>query len=191
MWTFIRRLFVLLVLFTIVFLIYRYINPEGANLFVEKVKSVSDIFQNNELDTDDIDITGTTVGISGDINIVDDNINIWDNLSWEVIEEDMSWLEELNAEIDEILWKNNWTWDNLEDSAVDEDVIWSWNNDEIENMSGDLDEMLEVVEQEQAKEEDAKNEVKEELKKVPTKPADSLSDLDYEQIENVFGNLVE
>jgi hypothetical protein len=59
-------LFVLLVLFTIAFLVYRYVNPVGASIFVEKVKAipdrVSDLFGGES--EEEINISGTTLTIT-------------------------------------------------------------------------------------------------------------------------------
>jgi len=124
MWKFIRRLFVLLVLFTIIFLVYRYVNPVWASKFVEKVKWVVELVWFG-----DMEISGTTLSITWDVeNFVDESWAV-DILSWD---DDLSWLQELNNEIDSILWQvdeDTWfimsgdnlelTWDSQEDIVLD------------------------------------------------------------------------
>jgi len=84
-----------LVLFTVAFLIYRYINPDGASRFVDKIKSIPDRFSSSEsnLTWEDLNITWTTLSITWDIDV--------SNQTWE---NDNTWLEELNQEIEQILW---------------------------------------------------------------------------------------
>jgi len=97
MWKFIRRLFVLLILFTIIFLVYRYVNPVWASKFVEKVKWVAEMVWFG-----DVEISGTTLSITWDVEEIVDESWAVEVLSWD---DDLSWLQELNNEIDSILWQ--------------------------------------------------------------------------------------
>ena len=131
MWKFIRRLFVLLVLFTIIFLVYRYVNPVWASKFVEKVKWVVELVWFG-----DVEISGTTLSITWDVeNFVDESWSV-DILSWDG---DLSWLQELNNEIDSILWQvdeDTWfimsgdnlelIWNSQEDMVLDTWMINTW-----------------------------------------------------------------
>lgn len=109
MWRFIRRLFILLVVFTIAFLVYRYINPDWASILVDKIKSISDRFvgSDTKLTWESLNITGTTLFITWDMDV--------SNQTWE---NDNTWLEELNQEIEQIIW-----------SSGDKNILKSWNID--------------------------------------------------------------
>lgn len=97
---FIRRLFILLVLFTVIFIIYRYINPDSASLLVDKIKTIPDtissIFWWDK--EDNIKIESEIIQISGDIDSLDN--------SGQNTAEDLDWLKSLNAEIELILWED-------------------------------------------------------------------------------------
>lgn len=183
MWRFIRRVFMLLVLFTIVFLVYRYINPVSANNFVEKIKAIPNNIVNMFSSQNELIITDTTVGITWDFDSWSD---LWLNIDDQKIEEkeDVSWLEELNKEIESILWKNQNTIEdeelvenelNEEDNIEIEDIF-SWDNDNLLDDKSNKDNW-EVVEDNQSNQE--------------IKIEDWLSANDYKQIEDVFWNLVE
>lgn len=135
MWKFIRRLFIILVILTIAFLVYRYINPYGASKLVDKIKAIPDSISGWISQDTELNITGTTLMISGDIDVSIETGNMQDD------EEDISWLEELNSEIDEILWTDDekMTWDIVDASMKEEDenldflweetvenCIWEW-----------------------------------------------------------------
>jgi len=94
MWRFIRRLFILLVLFTIAFLIYRYINPDWASRLVDKIKSIPDRFVSSDTEWtwENLNVTDTTLFITWDVDV---SVETW--------EDDMTWLQELNQEIEQIL----------------------------------------------------------------------------------------
>lgn len=171
---FIRRLFVLLILFTAVFLVYRYLNPEWASKFVDYVKSVPDKISDFLWIESDVKVNTVDTQISGDVSNLEE-----ENMSW-----DMDRLEELNNEIEDILWK---------DSKSDDLDMVEWKDWEVENISWDnktgvvVDETEKVDEfkTDETKKEDTKNTVDE------IKNSDWLSQYDYDQIENVFWNLVE
>lgn len=123
---FIRRVFVLLILFTIIFLVYRYINPEWASVFVDKVQSVKNsLFQkDNKKDLEDknnLVITWETTFITWD------NINNDQELDFQTWEEDLTWLEELNQEIEWIIssWQSK---DEQTDDLIDCISYFDWCN---------------------------------------------------------------
>lgn len=145
---FLRRVFVLLVLFTIIFVIFRIAKPTATSNFVEKVKAIpqtissrfhKDGKKNNE---SELTIKSNTTKISGDIVSTG-----WQNETWDSIE-DLARLEELNQEIETILNESTWdtnSWtnqdfvvqetttgtqnenENLEDITISEIVIETWN----------------------------------------------------------------
>jgi len=148
---FIRRLFILLIIFTVVFLVYRYINPLWASRLVDKIKSVPDrissFFQSEK--KDDIKVEWKTTIISGDINLLDDNSEVNVEINQDDSEdEDLSWLQELNNEIDIILWKEK-TWEvlvNQENNVnksieIEEENTWdivdTWDNKTIDDIVED------------------------------------------------------
>ena len=109
-WKFIKRLIVVIVLLGLIFVIYRYINPDGASNLVEKIKNIlPEKFFNKDstwdvenLTSDDLIISGTTTSIvnwditrenlsnNSDLNNIDytvttttttESINTWNVLS--------------------------------------------------------------------------------------------------------------
>lgn len=177
MWKFIRRLFILLVLFTIAFLVYRYISPDGASRLVDKIKSTPDTISSFfGLDQEDkIKVDSITTNISWDINLLEDEEKVDDN----------SWLEELNKEIESILWKNN------QDDLLDEDLSLQFTGIVVEEIEPVVQPKPEPV---VVPEVTSKPVV--DKKPVSTKPVnsnstkDKLTDYDYDQVDNVVGNLV-
>lgn len=179
---FIRRLFILLVLFLVVFVVYRYINPDGASRLVDNIKSIPDsissMFGSDK--QDNIKVDGETISVSGDVNLLQD--------SDQDIDDDLSWLESLNQEIEGILWKDK-TWvvideSFLEDSSVEKTeevntwvIVATWNT--INTWVSTT-----VV---------TWNTVKTGTTTTNTtiKKTNKLNDSDYQQIKDVFGNLVE
>ncbi|HPK28171.1 MAG TPA: hypothetical protein PKX34_03080 [Candidatus Absconditabacterales bacterium] len=186
---FLRRVFIVLILLLVVFVVYRFINPDGANRLVDKIKSIPTsigIVSKNK-----IKLKGETTSITGDVQkeLVDENE-----------EYDFGRLESLNKEIEEILGKKD-----KSELHVDEDVLI-----DIDTKTGDLvvvdvDENLEPIaytgvdiisEDETSGGQGNTGKVlnvdeKKEIipSKTTTKKPRSLSDLDYQQIVNVFGNL--
>ena len=186
---FLRRVFIVLILLLVVFVVYRFINPDGANRLVDKIKSIPTsigIVSKNK-----IKLKWETTSITGDVQkeLVDENE-----------EYDFGRLESLNKEIEEILWKKD-----KSELHVDEDVLI-----DIDTKTGDLvvvdvDENLEpiaytwvdIISEDETiwgKENAWKvlnvDEKKEIIpSKTTTKKPRSLSDFDYQQIVNVFGNL--
>lgn len=202
MWRFIRRLFVLLILFTISFLVYRYINPVGASILVEKVKAIPDkisefVWSDKQ---EEINIIGTTLTITWDVDVlienVEDNINVnaWINTDVDETDDDLTWLEELNLEIEKILWTNDsWTWELLEEEFTENEEILTWNL-----LTGYIEETNELT-WANGKEVNLDEETEEltwvvvtwsNIDDVDSTPA-WLTDADYQQMEDIFGNLVE
>jgi len=201
---FLRRLFIVLILLLVVFVVYRYINPDGASRLVDKIKSIPASIGIGVKDK--IEIESETTSLSGDIK---DDID-----TKQTQEEDLWRLESLNKEIEDILWKDK------SEVFVDEDILTDVHI-EIEDLPVvEIDESLEPISNTWVdnidtwdsfdtwtdftiwKQEDTweqKNvwnlETKIEDNKKPqavqttTKKTNSLSNFDYQQILNVFGNL--
>jgi len=178
---FIRRLFVLLILFIIVFLVYRYINPIWASMFVEKMKSIPDQISDFIDWNSDVSIVWTTVTITWDVDVLKDEIDVWNN-TWDkyIDDSDLTWLEELNEEINSILNKEDWTWEyiiQIEDDILTGSVI-SWNNEDTtavitwDDVWGSWYDVIYTG-------------------NVVNPDNVELTDTDYKQMEDVFGNLVE
>lgn len=114
---FLRRVFVILVLFAIIFVIFRIAKPTATSNFVEKVKNIPQtvswrFHRDSKKDKDtDIVIKSTTTNITWDVK----KWNNWDNnnevKSWDSID-DFLRLQELDAEIKEQKenWENVETW---------------------------------------------------------------------------------
>lgn len=206
MWKFIRRVFVLLVLFFIIFVIYRYINPVWASNFVEKLKSIPQYISNIFDRWSELIVVDETVSMTWDMNIGIGNDLIKEDESQvnerdvmdEVKEEsgdDNTRLEDLNKEIEWILWKSeSSTWE-ADLSWKDQDGLW---DDEINNQEETKE--IEYIEEWNTWEQnlvevvnDWKNSISGSDQIVDGKLEEKkwLSDLDYEQIKNVFGNLVD
>ena len=178
---FIRRLFILLVLFLIVFVIYRYINPDGASKFIERIKSIpnkiSSMFVSDE--KDNLEIEGETISISGDVNLSQDS---GDN------SDDLDWLQSLNQEIEDILW------DDKSEVIVDENILTgtNWLTDKNENTWAIV--VTWVVQNTWAIVPvvvDINAPTSTSTTNTITKKNNQLSDSDYQQMKDVFGNLVE
>lgn len=115
MFRFLRRVFILLVLFLIVFFIFRFVKPEATSRFVDKVKAIpttiSSRFHREKKSS--IVINWDTTYSSGNFEI-DDNYNVDTDISvnsnelneW-VTDGDLLRLEELNNEINAILASGN------------------------------------------------------------------------------------
>ena len=173
---FIRRLFILLVLFLVVFVIYRYINPDGASKLVEKIKAIPWYFW--LLKDDNIKIEWETIISSGDV--------IPAQNSGENTDDDLSWLEDLNKEIETILGEDK-TW-----VVVDQSLL---ENENIENVQPTntwvvLSTWVNVVST-WSNNVVATGSTTTTTTTTTTKKTDQLSDSDYKQIRDVFGNFVE
>lgn len=177
---FIRRLFILLILFTIAFLAYRYINPDGASRLVDKIKQVPNTISSYFVweEDDNIKIDGQTTSISWDLYIIEDsNIdNSWENYEY-------TWLEELNQEIESILWI-----DKQDENIVVESVLVK---------TGDvlLEEENKIIDQKPIPEDKSIVEYKtvptvNNKPVTPSKSNNKLTDYDNDQTKNVFGNLI-
>lgn len=179
MWRFIRRLFILLVLFTVAFLVYRYVNSDGASRLVDKIKSVPDTISSyfGSDQDDDIKIDSTTVQISWDVNLLEDEQDIEDEQNME----DDTWLEELNKEIENILGKNDS--EDLSDEKIDVQTTGTIVVEEPKPVI--VPETVKPVVNDKIVTTPIVNSSK------PVSSDDELSDYDYDQIDNVFGNLVE
>ena len=136
MFRFLRRVFILLVLFVIIFLIFRFIKPEATSRFVDRIKTIPTTISSrfHREKKSKIVINWDTTFSSGNFEIKD-NYSIYnDNYDYIIDDEtyvidsdnssnadtntaeqwnnsDLEWLEELNREIEAILasWKNEET----------------------------------------------------------------------------------
>jgi len=134
---FIRRVFILLVLFCIAFLIFRIAKPDLASNFVAKVKSIPQTISSRFHRDQKIVIDSETTSITWDI--------LWDDaeLKWEdnevKNEEDQTWnsqktwdsyadllrLQELNAEIEAIMNSGKNTEVDNENTASQNEDTWN------------------------------------------------------------------
>lgn len=133
MFRFLRRVFILLVLFLIIFFIFRFIKPEATSRFVDKVKaiptSISSRFHREKKST--ILINWDTTYSSWNFEI-DENYNVDTDISansneaneW-VNDSDLLRLEELNKEINAILesWNNENSNEEVEENNIVENII--------------------------------------------------------------------
>ncbi len=179
---FIRRLFILLVLFLVVFLVYRYINPDGASRLVDKIKAMPDNISSmlGLEKKDNIKVESETTSISGDVDIIENSENDLDD--------DLSWLESLNKEIEGILWKDK-TWvvvdeSFLEDTTKKTESINTWTIVVTWNIVNTWISTT-IVTWNTVKTWTTTN------TNTTKKPTNKLSDSDYKQIKDVFGNLIE
>ncbi len=176
MGTFIRRIIILLILFSMVFLVYRYINPIGASKFVDKIKSISTSLWIS-WSTDD------EYNINQDDDIV---LETWDQeklQTWN--DENFSWLEELNKEIENILWK---TWD----TTTNGQQTWEVKEDNIDELAmgtGDATVVDPISTWEQVQPQTTTTTTKTNIKWGDCGPWFTQKDCD--DMKNVFGNLVE
>jgi len=202
MWRFIRRLFVLLVLFTIIFLIYSYISPVGASNFVKKIKAVPQYISNMFDSGNELIIVDETVSMTWDMKIESNNdLKQNEEIEKEDLVEDDTRLEELNKEIEQILLNSEiLTWDDnldaedleteeLEDEVIDAEEVAESNT--WENIVAEKE--VEIVEDENNQEEETQEELQnaQDTEKTETEEKSGLSVLDYEQIRTIFGNLID
>jgi len=122
MFRFLRRVFILLVLFVIIFLVFRFVKPEATNRFVDKVKwiptTISSRFHREK--KSEIVINWNTTSTSSNFEVngddeyyewsynpeIDENKNENDNETDNKNDKDIndsSRLEELNRELDKII----------------------------------------------------------------------------------------
>ncbi len=189
MWKFIRRLFMILILLAIVFFVYRYINPDGASRLVDKIKAmpdrVSEFIWSEQ--SDEFNITGTTLVISGDIDILVETGDVETDID-DGKDSDMSWLEELNYEIDKILWKDDeiTTWD-----VIEEDINFDWDEEDVETEAVDVDDTQTWDQQDEPTVIPNPSENDSTENDTSSDSNEWLTDADYQEIEDIFGNLVE
>ena len=151
MFRFLRRVFILLVLFVIIFLVFRFVKPEATNRFVDKVKwiptTISSRFHREK--KSDIIINWNTTSTKSNFEInSDDEYYEWsyapeiDNNNGEISNEnnwdinDSSRLEELNRELDRIIasWNSQTEPDETSTESgwdIEEIVSWLLDNNEI------------------------------------------------------------
>lgn len=202
MWKFLRRLFIVLILLLVAFVVYRFINPDGASRLVDKIKSIPasiGIGSKNE-----IEIESETTFITGDVQ---EEVSVDEKQDG-----DLDRLKDLNKEIEEILWQDK------SEVRVDESILVDVHTEvedlpiiEEENSSKEpvdytwvdsstwvvIDTWTSVLtwEKENTWYVEPKTEVITETKtsvtttKTAPKKQSSLSNFDYQQILNVFGNL--
>lgn len=198
MFKFIRRLFVILILIVVVFLVYRYINPNGASRIMDKIKSIPTTISSwFSKDDSEFVLDSKTISLTWDLQV----INSGENLKKDSEENDKLWLETLNKEIESILWKdkkevvvdetiltgtkeiiaNSWS-DSVKSSSGIDVIVSSWSSVEniISNSSGDK------LDKENKKETVISTST---VKNAITKTTNKLTNFDYQQIKNVFGNL--
>ncbi len=202
MWKFLRRLFIVLILLLVAFVVYRFINPDGASRLVDKIKSIPasiGIGSKNE-----IEIESETTSITGDVQ---EEVSVDEQQDG-----DLDRLKDLNKEIEEILWQDK------SEVRVDESILVDVHTEvedlpiiEEEDNSNEpveytwvdsstwvvIDTWTSVLtwEKENTWYVEPKTEVITETKtsvtttKTAPKKQSSLSNFDYQQILNVFGNL--
>ena len=146
---FLRRVFIILILLIIVFFIFRFIKPEATSRFVDKVKSIpttissrfhrekkSEIIINGdttytnsnfEINNNDGNDSLIYIEENSDTTYDNDYNTTYEENNWEV--SDLSRLEELNRELDQILASGNNVpeWDN----TISENE-WNQTNNNIE-----------------------------------------------------------
>lgn len=137
MFRFLRRVFIILILFVIVFFIFRMIKPEATSRFVDKVKwiptTVSSRFHREKktwiVINWDTTYSSWNFELNDDFNIDTDisvNTNKTDKTNKWMNDNDKLWLEEFNREINSILASGNnensiiWNsdWDNNAEETV-------------------------------------------------------------------------
>lgn len=151
MFRFLRRVFILLVLFVIVFLVFRFVKPEATSRFVDKVKNIPTTISGrfHREKKSDIIINGSTTSTKSNFEINDDEYDDYDNEyipavidendnDWDA--EDRSRLEQLNRELDRIIasgnnqsqWSetntdNNWSAEEIVSELINNDTTPTWN----------------------------------------------------------------
>ena len=153
MFRFLRRVFILLVLFVIIFLIFRFVKPEATSRFVDKVKwiptTISSRFHREK--ESDIIINGSTTSTSSNFDISDEKYGDYDDEYISAISDennnesndisDSSRLDELNRELDRIMTSENnqsqW-YDTNSDANWDLEEIISWVLDNNEESTTDV-----------------------------------------------------
>ena len=136
MFRFLRRVFILLVLFFIVFFIFRFIKPEATSRFVDKVKAIpttiSSRFHREKKSS--IVINWDTTYSSGNFEIDENyNVDIDTSINSNELNESNEWvndsdllrLEELNEEINAILasWSNENSKEELDENNTVEIIV--------------------------------------------------------------------
>ena len=136
MFRFLRRVFILLVLFLIVFFIFRFIKPEATSRFVDKVKAIpttiSSRFHREKKSS--IVINWDTTYSSGNFEIDENyNVDIDTSINSNELNESNEWvndsdllrLEELNEEINAILasWSNENSKEELDENNTVEIIV--------------------------------------------------------------------
>lgn len=141
MMRFLRRVFILLVLFCIIFLAFRFIKPDATRNFVSKVKAIPQTISSRFHRDAKVVINSNTVSLTWDIANIDkdtDKKDIWNNQSWDTGKasdsyEDLQWLQELNAEIEAILqsgknetvsWNSETGAETADENKVDTPTTW-------------------------------------------------------------------
>ena len=126
MFRFLRRVFIILILFVIIFFIFRLVKPEATSRFVDKVRAIPTGISNrfHREKKSKIIINGDTTSASSNFDIVntDDNENdssidapvLYNNEEYDITDsqtntenKDTSRLDEFNREIDKILASGN------------------------------------------------------------------------------------
>jgi hypothetical protein len=154
---------------------------------------------------DDINIVGTTLTITWGVDVlVEEQVfNTWIDIEINTWDEDLTWLEELNLEIEKILWTDDesdvidWsiTWNVLEeefneDEEIVEEEVLTWSIQNIEELTWangkDIDLHIDPESEELTWDIAVWNDTE-----IVDPEFTWLTDTDYDQIENVFWNLVE
>lgn len=127
MFRFLRRVFIILILLIIIFFIFRFVKPEATSRFVDKVKNIpttissrfhrekkaeiiingDTTYTNSNFEINNDDENNNLIYNEEDYNISDNNNddNTYEENNWEV--SDLSRLEELNRELDQIIASGN------------------------------------------------------------------------------------
>lgn len=182
---FLRRLFIVLILILVAFVVYRFINPDGASRLIDKIKSIpASVWIGWK---DKIKIEWETTSITGDVQ----------KDSYEgTQEDDFGRLESLNKEIEEILWEDK------SEVRVDENILKDVHTEDedlpvvktdkepevsVESTWTDISTWVEGNPWNTASNTEDVKETK--PVSTQTKKTNKLSNFDYQQILNVFGNL--
>ena len=156
MFRFLRRVFIILILLIIIFFIFRFVKPEATSRFVDKVKSIpttissrfhrekkaeiiingDTTYTNTNFEINDDDENNNLMYTEENYNTSDNNNNdtIYEESNWEV--SDLSRLEELNRELDQILASGNntsgWTenvseneWNSTNNNIQTSEITWN------------------------------------------------------------------
>lgn len=105
-----RRVFIILVLLWLAFVIYNYLNPEGWRAIISKVETTWDsvfsksvVVEEPILTWNDLSWTVATWSLVPDLFWT----STWEITSWDLAETD-EWLKELNEEIKEMIAEDTW-----------------------------------------------------------------------------------